>query len=412
MLFRQQAVDAAHAQTYGTVLLSRPLSSWAIVGAGCTAMLMIFAALAFGTYTRKFTAAGILVPEGGIVKVASPESGVVEAVLVGEGHDVHRGQALFQIRMAKSSQLRDDSQADILGTIRARRASLKSELSTVTEALRIRFVSASRKTASRHAEELLLSQQRDLQLKRATLAKEDYDRYLGLVNQNFVGSAQADAKMAVVIEQQERLNELDRSIAEAARERASDDEDLDAAKAAQVGRVEAIRREVQALEEQEADIDARHLPEVRAAIDGRIWSFGIHVGDAVSQGQPLADLVPVTGETKIEMYVAPGDMSSLHVGQRIVVKYSAYPYQNYGTDIATVDRISEVPVHGAPTDSGAADHAGRYRVTARLDPPTPALRSIRQTLRPGATLDCVMEAETHRLYQWLLVRLDKTSVHN
>jgi pyruvate/2-oxoglutarate dehydrogenase complex dihydrolipoamide acyltransferase (E2) component len=118
-----------------------------------------------------------------------PGSGVVEKVFVSEGSGVSQGQSVFLIRAARSSELRGDSQSDVLATVPARKSSLDAEQAAIAQQLQSRLASASQKEHSQEAEIALLSQQRRLQSKRVEIAKEDYGRYVGLVNQDFVGTA-------------------------------------------------------------------------------------------------------------------------------------------------------------------------------------------------------------------------------
>ncbi|WP_374433807.1 biotin/lipoyl-binding protein [Inhella sp.] len=51
-----------------------------------------------GTYTRKVTLPGVLVPEGGVMDISSPQGGTVTEVLVMEGDEVQAGHALIRLR--------------------------------------------------------------------------------------------------------------------------------------------------------------------------------------------------------------------------------------------------------------------------------------------------------------------------
>ena len=96
-LFRQEALDHATGRLDGQVLLAAPLATWC-------ALAIIIAVLGLATwfaatasYTRKESARGWLVPEGGLARVFAGGEGFVTALMVAEGDHVEAGQPLARI---------------------------------------------------------------------------------------------------------------------------------------------------------------------------------------------------------------------------------------------------------------------------------------------------------------------------
>lgn len=96
-LFRQEALDHATGRLDGQVLLAAPLATW-------SALAIIIAVLGLATwfattasYTRKESARGWLVPEGGLARVFAGGEGFVTALMVAEGDHVEAGQPLARI---------------------------------------------------------------------------------------------------------------------------------------------------------------------------------------------------------------------------------------------------------------------------------------------------------------------------
>ena len=96
-LFRQEALDHATGRLDGQVLLAAPLATWC-------ALAIIIAVLGLATwfaatasYTRKESARGWLIPEGGLARVFAAGDGFVTALMVSEGDRVEAGQPLARI---------------------------------------------------------------------------------------------------------------------------------------------------------------------------------------------------------------------------------------------------------------------------------------------------------------------------
>jgi membrane fusion protein, adhesin transport system len=109
---------------------------------------------------------------------------------------------------------------------------------------------------------------------------------------------------------------------------------------------------------------------VRAPVRGIIRTIpNKTVGGVVQPGSPMAEIVPLEETLLVETRLRPADIAFVHVGQRAVVKISAYDYSIYGGlegKIEYVSADSMQPQQGDPyylahvrTASNAIAHQGR-----------------------------------------------------
>lgn len=111
-LFRQEAVDQQRDRLWGEVLLIQPLSLKLLTLTVCAIVAAVFLYLFWGTYARKESVQGHLVPSGGVIRLYAPRPGVIRQVLISEGDRVETGQPLFVIN--GDSQLTDGRQLEQL----------------------------------------------------------------------------------------------------------------------------------------------------------------------------------------------------------------------------------------------------------------------------------------------------------
>lgn len=78
-----------------------------MVVAGATIVLLV----TLGTYTRRFTFTGQLVPTQGLACVVTPASGVVTRLDVTEGGQVAAGRALALVTVLRATQVGGDTQS-------------------------------------------------------------------------------------------------------------------------------------------------------------------------------------------------------------------------------------------------------------------------------------------------------------
>lgn len=119
------------------------------------------------------------------------------------------------------------------------------------------------------------------------------------------------------------------------------------------------------------------------------------VGSVVREAEALFTLVPLDAVLEAELTIPPSDIGRLEVGQRVRVKFDAFPYQEHGTADGHLRTISE----GAfPRDRERDPNAGlgetAYRGRVALEHVT--LRGVPDPLRllPGMTV--IGEAEVGR----------------
>ena len=93
-LFRREAVAHATRRLDGQVVLATPLS---VSTLGLLLAVIVFAATTFaalGTYSRKATVTGYLIPDQGMIRAASPTSATLQSIMVREGDIVAAGDRI------------------------------------------------------------------------------------------------------------------------------------------------------------------------------------------------------------------------------------------------------------------------------------------------------------------------------
>jgi membrane fusion protein len=126
-LFRPEVMQAQEAQWLGGIRIARPPSFALVTGVAllCAAALLAFAV--WGQYTRKVSVPGVLVPEGGLIHLSSPQPATVAEVLVKEGDLVQAGQPLIRLRAER--MLAGGELGQLQATaVAQRRSSLEAEL--------------------------------------------------------------------------------------------------------------------------------------------------------------------------------------------------------------------------------------------------------------------------------------------
>ena len=209
-LFRQEALDARRTKLAGSIVLAPKVSFWVVSLVSVTLASAVLAFLYYGSYTRRTAVTGQLVPTAGVIRILTPQAGVVLEKRVAENQSVQKGDVLFVLssdRMGTSSR---ELQADIGQQINERKNSMQGEISRNQNVEQQEIAQLNRRIASLRLEVQNILRQTGLQRERVALAEDARKRYQGLADQDYIPREQLAQKELDLSEQQSRLQALER----------------------------------------------------------------------------------------------------------------------------------------------------------------------------------------------------------
>jgi len=402
-MFRREAVQHSLAGSNGTILLAHPLShavlTW-LFAAIAVALVLFFA---FAGVTRKAEVRGVLLPAHGLIRVLCTQPGIVLESKVREGQSVAAGDVLFVLGSETTSEGYGDVQQTIAALLQSRRDSLSSEQQQLQRQTQDRTAAAQAQADGLALELERVAQQRSLQRHRVDLAETELKRFVELRDSGYVSAMQLQDKQAELLDQQQRLADLDRVQASTRRE-------LEAARATvhdlplQAEReLQAGQRDIAALEQDLAQNDARRRVLVRAPQNGTVTGITAEPGQSALLNQALASLLPAGSELEAELYAPSRAAGFLRPGMEVLLRYEAYPYQKFGQ---AHGRVREVSASAMRPDELALDGDESaepvYRVRVALDRQGIDAYGETRPLASGAAFDATVVLERRRLYEWVL----------
>ena len=127
LLFRKEALEAQQVSALGRILLFTPRIADVLIALVLLFTFLLLLFVIFGSYTRKATVYGELVPVSGVIKVYPPQGGRIEAVEVQSGARVAKGAVLARINSAVDTA-GGDTQARVLAALQAQHDALQENL--------------------------------------------------------------------------------------------------------------------------------------------------------------------------------------------------------------------------------------------------------------------------------------------
>jgi len=400
-LFRDEALANKTRKLHGSILLTQTWSSTALALFLCAivASLILFA-LFFG-FARKATVTGIVVPDKGINRILSPQSGTVVKLNVSEGQDVSVGDPLFTISSERSAE-NGAVQATIKESLVARIEKLRQELGHVSGQSSNKQHELSDKLVSVNASLKQLEHEIDLQRGKVNLARDVSARVAELAKTGNMSKITAAEKEADVLEQQTRLSSLEVQRQSTLRDLSSLQSSLTDSSIQKNRDVSTIQREIEDLKQQLAENEAKRQVIVRAELDGRVAAVLVEPGQSLVANQRIASILPKNGKLEAELYMPSKNIGMVTPRTRVIVRYDSFPYQKFGQFTGTVRDVSETSISASDLPHSTNQPSEPYfRVRVALDKQEVDLRDKRYQLKPGMQLSAHVLLEERTLAEWM-----------
>lgn len=409
-LFRSEVMEACSSRWLGSVRLAQSIPFWAGSFIAVTLAGSLIAYGVLGTYARKAHVSGILAPAGGEINVTAPVAGRVIELNAKEGMEVPENKALLTLDTDRVTNLSGIGNTTVLvgRQIEARRAALINERTA-----RQGQAQAHRQAILDHlptidSELAKLDDEISLQSRRKEMADLNLKRYEGLANAKFVSPIQVQNQQEALIDQDARLRSLERVRLTLYRERTrlvAEECQIASQLATEFA---AIDRELVALDQETADNAARRTTIVEAPRAGTVSVISIGLGQFVSAGQNLAAIQPNDTPLVAHLYAPSRTAGFVAVGQTVLIRYAAYPYQKFGLQSGKVVAISQsafVPGDLPPalkTSGGLQDNQALYRVTVALGAQGITTYGEVHQLKAGMALEADIVQDRRTIIEWML----------
>jgi membrane fusion protein len=407
--FRKEAVQAQQAPWLGKILLTRPLSFSVLVAVAGTVAATLGAILLLGSYTKRTTVQGQLVPSGGQVKIHAPQAGIVLEKYVVEGMQVASGALLYKISSERYDASASPVQASISQHLQHRRDLLAGEIVKVGKLHADERDTLVSKLASITRESQAVAAQIASQRQLLAIAQDASRRYEGLVEKGYISTDQFQQRQADRLAQIKVLRGLERELAALDQQRIERSNELSGLAMRQANQLAVTDRQLSTAKQELAESEARRTLLIHAPEAGVATAVFAEVGHSVDGGLPLVSIVPANMPLEAELYAPSKSIGFIKPGDAVNIRYQAYPYQKFGIHrgrLMSISRTSISPGELARTVNGIqgiGDNTEQlYRLRVGLSAQDVLAYGQPRALQSGMLLEADIMQDKRRLYEWVL----------
>lgn len=405
-LFREEAMAAQRVQLLGQIILTPKLSVlWLGLGAALLALAMV-AFLFLGSHTRRVTVSGQLVPSGGVIRIHTPQTGLVLEKRVTEGQMVNKGDVLYVLSSDRVGDGSRELQADIARQVNDRKLSLQAEIERSRRVQSEELASLQRRADALRAESQAIAGQVEQQKLRLKIAEDTHRRYEGLARQDFIAQEEFLQKEVDLTEQRSRLRGLERDALGVQRELDTVQQDMANARLRQSNLTAQLEREISTTDQQLTEVEGRRRVVVSAPEAGRATLVSAEVGQMMDLQRPLLTLVPASGQLRARLYAPSSSIGFVQPGDAVQLRYQSFPYQKFGQHAGVVESVSTSAVSPAEleglTPTGLVSGEPVFAIQVILARNTVPANGQERSLQAGMQLEADILQERRKLYEWVL----------
>ncbi|WP_338484220.1 HlyD family efflux transporter periplasmic adaptor subunit [Pseudomonas trivialis] len=408
-MFRREALSSQHSNWLGEIVLARPVSFailTLVAGLFATTVVSFFL---WGSYTKRITVPGQLVPFSGQLKIHSPQYGLVLERFVDEDQRIKRGAPLFRISSERYAGDARPVQADVSDQLAMRQHSLTAEFTKKQQLQAEERQSLQSKLDSLRRQLRTLAQQTASQEKLVTLATNAADRYQGLMDKGYISMDQLQQRQSELLGQHQTLQGLARETTVLNQQLVETQHEFAGLSALHENQLAGIQRSLSGIKQELIESEAKRALTITAPRDGVATAILVEPGQTVDSSRVLMSIVPANSHLQAELYAPSKAIGFIRAGDPVRVRYQAYPYQKFGQYKGSVTSISKATLSATElaTMTGSVPGLGLegeqiYRIRVDIEAQTVLAYGNLRQLKTGMLVEADILQETRRLYEWAL----------
>ena len=415
-LFRPESVRARELTWQGRPTLAVGVPTIFVTFSSMALAAAIAALIMFGSYARRVDMEGTVLPSAGLIAISSPSAGWIATLTVREGEAVKKGNLLYTLDLDTTTK-DGKTEQQIINTQTAEREMLTREVDR-----KLRMNDETRKQLRQKIENLKL--QIDQVTKQITMQEgffntinKEYDLFLSLLKRRQASLNEMDSREQAWMQSQSRLQELESSKLRLIGELDDAQYQLNSITISTADEIDALKSRILDIDEKLANSEARRSIEIRAPEAGVVTAIVGHPGQVVGIGAPMLKIVPEHASMQAELLAPSSAIGFIHQNDRVLLRYSAFPYQKFGEYRGTMLTVSDAALtpeevqslltgaqttkQGIPAGASPKQDGPFYRVIVKPDSQFVRVYGKERKLPVNMQVQAYVLLDRHPLYQWI-----------
>jgi len=400
-LFRQEVIDNKKNRLSGTISLVQPaiFKSLAFLLIAVVITSLIF--LSAGSYTRKEKVSGILQPNTGLLRLSSPQAGVVTELLVHEGQVVKKNQPMLRVKSEKHGIEGFELNQSLINQYEMQINILNHQLKNQKDKhlLETQALNENHSSLVKRLSQLKL--QSDIFNKRVAINQKIVKQVGLLSGTGFISELDLNKQKDSLLALEQQTSAMNSERISIHNQIEQINSQLALSPIVQAKENDLLTTQLAQVNTQLSTIKQQRLSELRAPADGVVTGILVKEGKSVNINQKLLSILPEGSIMQAVIYVPTSAFGFIETGQETRLRYHAFPYQRFGIYDGLLSEISANVILPEETDIPGIITVPSYRVVVALNNQMIQAYGRNIPLRSGMKLDADIVIEQRSLLRWL-----------
>jgi len=368
----------------------------------------LIAGLWFGQFSKTETARGMVASSRGFSRLDAPKAGFIKQVFVNQGDRVEAGTPVYLLGLGEANSGGDSAVAAEIRALTESRADHLSEIDRDAA-----FVAKAREQQNAMAKDekdlnsALDAQEKSVQ-QALTQAGQKLQRIRQFVKQGYATRDVEDSYERSYFDYERQMTEIKVKRVEYKRQSSEKQRELFSLLADKDTQMTNAKIAINSIDARIGRLKTESALEIQAQSAGQVLAVAGKVGDSVEAGQFVAAVGDDNAEPLIVLDAPARATGLVKVGQKVVLKYDAFPFKTFGIQHGVVTSISSSAVRAPATegdrglDPRPVTRQSLYRIEVRPDSNDIEAYGEKKKITIGSTLSADIIIEKRRLIDWVL----------
>lgn len=138
---------------------------------------------------------------------------------------------------------------------------------------------------------------------------------------------------------------------------------------------------------------------IKAPISGTIASITFKPGQYINTAKPLLKILPLNSPLEVELFIPVKKSGFIHKDDQVIIRYDAYPYERFGTYLASISDISQSLLTDDEEDKPIKISEPYYKATALLTSEYVQLYGKKVRIQDGMTITGIVLGAKRKVWQ-------------
>lgn len=408
-MFRQEAFDYQQTKWIGKALLISGIPAWIVAVISFLIIFIFVHFIILGSYTRRVNVHGEITTIPRPINIFSSQQGFITKRLVNVGDEVIKGQAIYHIDISKvtcSGIVSQNNQQAIKQQLVQVQSIIRNLQSNKHVTLSNMSVQKNKYEAVyQQSAQLVKDSQRNVESMRKTV--NSYGEYL---RKGFITKEQVNNQTYAYYQQQIASHSLYNQNMQETLQIINLESEMVTRAADFDNQISQYELQYGNLQRQLSETDATGILVINAPVDGRIESLSVTTGQMVNVGDSLAQLIPGSDALYyLVLWLPNGAIPYISAGDRVNVRYDAFPFEKFGQFSGRIETLSTVPAsiqemssyNSTPPRHSGGGAESYYKILVVLDKTQLLYQEKILRLTGGMKAQSTLFLEKRSLYQWM-----------